>query len=104
MGCQQGPPWAGLATSGVWGDVGKPQWDMAFLLIVPNIAVGYERVFGLVAVWAHPYQAHYHSLEEAACKLVLLMDESADWAYAFFQLNEALSHAPLKCRTGGLPE
>ena len=27
------------------------------LLIVPSIAAGYERVFGLVAVWAHPCHA-----------------------------------------------
>ena len=43
----------------------------------------------------HPHQAHYHSLEEAAYTLSLLVDESVDWAYAFVQLNGALSHAPL---------
>ena len=84
-----------LSQAGVWGDVGKHWWDMAFLLIVPNITSWYKRVFGLVAVWAHPYQAHYHNLEVAAHKLALLVDESADWAYAFVWLNEALSHAPL---------
>ena len=55
-------------------------WDMAFLLIAPSITVGYEKVFGLVALWAHPHQASYQSLEEAACKLALLVDESMDWA------------------------
>ena len=48
-----------------------------------------------MAVWAHPCQAHYHSLEEVAHKLALLVDESTDWAYIFVQLNEALSHVPL---------
>ena len=57
--------------------------------------MGCERVFGLVAVWAHPCQAHYHSLEDAAHKLVLLVEESSDWAHAFVWLNEALSHVPL---------
>ena len=75
--------------------MGKPQQDMAFLLIVPSITVGYKRVFGLVVVWAHPHQACYYTLEEAAYKLALLVDESMDWAYAFAQLNEALSHVPL---------
>ena len=42
-----------------------------------------------------PHKAHYHSLEEAAQKLALLVDKSADWAYAFVQLNEALSYVPL---------
>ena len=47
-----------------------------------------------MAIWTHPCQAHYHSLEEVAHKFALLVDESADWAYAFVQLNEALSHVP----------
>ena len=46
--------------------------------------MGYKRVFGLVAVSAQPHQACYHNLEEAACKLEMLVDESADWAYIFF--------------------
>ena len=72
----------------------KPQQDMAFLLIVPNITAECED-FGLVAVWAHPHQAHYHTLEVAAHKLVLPVEESVHWAYAFIWLNEALSHVPL---------
>ena len=68
---------------------------MAFLLITPSITAGYERVFGLVTVWAHPCQAHYSTLVEAACKLMLLVDRSADWVYAFVQLNEGQSHTPL---------
>ena len=75
----------------VRGDIEKSQWNMAFLLIVPNIATGYQRVFGLIAVWAHPCQAHYSTLEEVAYKLVLLEDGNVDWAYAFIQLHEALS-------------
>ena len=68
---------------------------MVFLLIVPSIATRYKRVFGLVAIWVHPCQAQYPTLAEAACKLLLLVDESAYWAYAFVWLNEALSHVPL---------
>ena len=30
-----------------------------------------------------------------ACKLVLLVEESADWLYTFVWLNEAISHVPL---------
>ena len=36
-----------------------------------------------------------HSIEVAACKLVLLEGGSADWVYTFVQLNKALSHTPL---------
>ena len=46
-----------LSQTGAWGDAEKPWWDMAFLLIVPTIAMGYKRVFGLVAVWMHPNQS-----------------------------------------------
>ena len=84
-----------LSQVGMWGDVGKPWQDMVFLLIAPSIGLGYKRVFGLVMVWVHPCQAHYHTLKEAAHKLALLVDESADWVYGFVWLNEALSHALL---------
>ena len=84
-----------LSQVGAWGDVGKPQQDVAFLLIGPSIAMGNEKVFGLVAIWAHPCQACYHSLEEVAQKHALLLDEIVDWAYPFVQLNDDLSHLPL---------
>ena len=84
-----------LSQAMVWGDAEKLHWDMAFLLIVPSIAAGYERVFGHVTVWAHPHQACYTTLVEAVNKLVLLVDGSGNWLYAFIQLSEALSHAPL---------
>ena len=77
------------------GDVGKLQWDMVFLLIVPSLTIWCKRVIGLTAVWAHPHQACFQTLEEVAHKLVLLADESADWPYTFVQLNDAVSHAPL---------
>ena len=90
--------WAQLNTLSqvrVWGDAEKPWQDMAFLLIMPSITTIYERVFGLVTVWAHPHQASYSTLVEVACKLVLLVDGSTGWAYTFVQLNEALYHSPL---------
>ena len=65
-----------LFQMGAWGDVEKPRWDMVFLLVVPSIAVGCEWVFGIVVVWAHPNQAHFKTLEEAAHRLVLLVDIS----------------------------
>ena len=67
-------------SGGGMGDVEKPWWDMAFLLVAPSIAVGCKRVFGLTAVWAHPYQACFKTLGEAAHRLVLLADVSASWA------------------------
>ena len=84
-----------LPLAGVRVDVEKPQWDLTFLLIALSLTVGCERVFGLTAVWTHPHQACFHTLEEVAHKLVLLADESVGWPYAFIWLNDAISHVPL---------
>ena len=64
-----------LSHDGAWGDVEKPQQDMAFILIVPSPAIGCEWVFGLTAMWAHPNQAHLPNLEDATPKLMLLTNE-----------------------------
>ena len=84
-----------LSQAGAWGNVEKPWQDMAFPLVVPNIIIWCKRVFGLTTVWAHPHQAHFQTLEEVACKLLLLADVSVDWPYAFVQLNNTISHALL---------
>ena len=84
-----------LSMVGVWGDSEKPRQDMAFLLIALSLTVRCKRVFHLTAVWAHPHQACFLTLEGVAHKLVLLADDNRDWLYAFLWLNNAISHAPL---------
>ena len=84
-----------LSLAGACGNVEKPWWDMAFLLITPSLTIGCKRVFCLTTVWAHPHQACFQTLEKAACKLVLLVDVSMDWPYTFVWLNDAISYAPL---------
>ena len=56
---------------------------------------GGEMAFRLVAVWMHPYQACYSSLDEVARKPALLIDLGDNWAYAFVQLNKNAQHIPL---------
>ena len=51
--------------------------------------------FRLAGVWAHPYQAHLSSLDEAAKKLTLLISLGNNWAYAFVQLNGDAQHVPI---------
>ena len=80
---------------GAWGDVEKPNQDMAFLLIAPNLAVGCEWVFRLTAVWMHLCQAHLPVLVDAAQKLLLLVDEGTDWTYAYTRMNDAVVQALL---------
>ena len=80
-----------LSQEGVWGDVGKPWWDMAFHLIMPSIAVGYERSLAWWQCGCIPTRPTT-TLEEVACKLAQLVDESMDWFYTFVWLNKTLSH------------
>ena len=84
-----------LSPAGTQDDTEKFRWYMVFLLIVPNKTIDEERVFGLVAVWAHPFQAHHPYLGEVACKFWLLITTSNNWVYAFAQINEGALHTPL---------
>ena len=68
---------------------------MAFVLVVPSLTIGCEWIFGLTAMWAHPCQAHLHTLGEVAHKLILLASEGADWPYTFVGMNNTMPHAPL---------
>ena len=49
---------------------------MAFLLIVPSLAIGCKWVFSLTAMWMHPQQACLPTLGEEAQKLMLLADKA----------------------------
>ena len=71
---------------------------MTFLLIAPSLATRCESIFSLMAMWAHPHQAHLASLVEASQCLVLLADEGPDWPYAFIQINNAMLHAMLSSK------
>ena len=98
-----------LFQAGAWGNVEKPQWDMAFMLVAPSLTIRYKQIFGLMAMLAHPFQAHYHNLEEVAHKLVLLVDEGPDCPYASVQMNDTMTHVPLSSEghigtmTDGMP-
>ena len=82
---------------------------MAFVFIVPSLAVGCEKVFGLKAMWAHPHQACLPTLADATQKLMLLADEDPSWSYAYMWMNDAVSHTPLSSEghigimTDGIP-
>ena len=67
-----------LSQVGAWGETEKPQQDMAFVLIVPNLAVGCEWVFGLTSMWMYPHQVCLPTLAEAAQKLMWLADEGTN--------------------------
>ena len=68
---------------------------MVFVLIAPSLAIGCEWVFGLTAMWAHPYQAHLPTLAEVAQKLMLLANKGPNWPYAYAQMNDTMAYMPL---------
>ena len=43
-------------------------------------------------MWVQPHQDHLSTLVEAAQKLMLLADDSADWLYAFLCMNDTMLH------------
>ena len=57
-----------------------------------SLAVGCEWVFGLTAVWMHPCQVCLPTLADAAPKLLLLVDEGANWPYAYLRMNDTMEH------------
>ena len=91
------------------GECKKPQWDMVFLWIAPNLAIRCKWVFGLTAMWAYPHKAHLPILGEVAWKLMLLANESPNWPYAYAWMNDTMSHMPLSSEghigimTDGIP-
>ena len=86
------PELSALSHAGVWGDIQKPQCNIAFLLIVLGKTVEGEMAFRLVVVWMHPHQACLPSLDEVSRKLTLLIDIGDNWAYAFVWLNKGALH------------
>ena len=84
-----------LSQAGAWGNAEKPWKDKAFLFIAPSLATWGQRVFGLVAMWVHPYQIHLASLAEATQCLVLVAEEGPDWPYTFVHMNDAVLHVLL---------
>ena len=64
---------------------------MAFLLMVPSLAIGCEQVFRLTAMWMHPHKDHLPMLADAAHKLLLLAGEGTDWPYAYIRMNDVMA-------------
>ena len=85
-----------LSQAGAWGKVEKTRQDMAFLMIVPNTNAGDDQVFSLAAVWVHPCQGCLSTLVKAAWKLMLLVDNSPDWPYAFIHMSDTVLHVPIQ--------
>ena len=79
----------------VWGDPKRFCRDVAFLLILPEEGIAGERVYGLVMVWVHPYEARLSTIDDVVRKLTLLASAGPNWPYVFVQFNGDACHMPL---------
>ena len=68
---------------------------MAFVLIAQSLAIGCEKVFGLMAMWVHPHEPCLPTLVDATQKLILLADKGPNWPYAYMWMNNTMAHTPL---------
>ena len=84
-----------LSSLKAWGNPGKFQSDVAFLLVLTEECTAEDRVYGLSTIWVNPYQGRVSSVEEAVKKMAQLIPTRPDWLYALVQLNADACHAPL---------
>ena len=82
---------------------------MAFVLIVPSLAIVCEWIFRLAAAWMYPHQVCLPTPAQVAQKLMLLADKGTKWPYVYTRMNDAVAHVPLSSEghivimTSGLP-
>ena len=86
---------ASLTHLKAWGDFKKFCSNIAFLLVLPKEGAVGERVYGLVMVWVHPYQARVSTIDNVAKQLAQLASTGPDWPYALVQLNRDAHQVPL---------
>ena len=67
---------------GAWGDTEKSYQDMAFLLIVPSLAIGCKWVFGLTTMSTHSCQVCLPTLADVAK------------SYCYWQMKVLTGHMP----------
>ena len=78
----------------VWGDIQKPHYDIAYLLVwVENDRK--DRHYGISVLWVNPNQVRAATMEEAVEKLAAYTSSGIDWPYTLAQLYEGPHHAPL---------
>ena len=86
---------ASLTHLKVWGDPEKFHSNTAFLLVLPEEGAAGERVYRLVMVWLHPYQARVSMIDDAAKQLTQLAFTGPNWPCALVWLNRDAHHMPL---------
>ena len=78
----------------VWGDVQKPHYGMAYLLVQVD-DTSEARTYGMAIVWISPLQARVSLMVEALEIVSSLTSEGSDWPYVLIQLYEGTNHMPL---------
>ena len=84
-----------LSSLKAWGNPEKFKSEVTFLLSLTRGCTEGDNVFGLSAIWVHPYQARAPTIGEAVKLLTPLPSTGSDCPYALVQFNEDACHAPL---------
>ena len=78
-----------------WGVAKKFCSNVTFLLVLAKEGSAVERVYGLIMVWVHPYQARVSMIDGAAKQLAKLASTGSDWPCALVWLNGDAQHVSL---------
>ena len=78
----------------VWGDVLKPDHDIAYLLVWIENAMR-DRHYGISIVRVNPNQVRAASKEKGVEKLTTCSSSGSNWPYALAWLYNGTSHMPL---------
>ena len=92
--CQTQAELSSISSLKVWGDVQKPQHDIAYLLVQVENAMR-DRHYGISLVWVNSNQARAATMEEAVEKLAACSSSGTNWPYTLVLLYGGPCHAPL---------
>ena len=92
--CHSQAELSSISSLKVWGDVQKPCYDIAYLLVwVENDRK--DRHYGISIVLVNPNQIRAATMEEAVEKLTACTSSGTDWPYTLAQLYQGPHHTPL---------
>ena len=92
--CHSQVEFSSISSLKVWGDVHKPCYDIAYVLVwVENDRK--DRHYGISIVWVNPNEVRAATMEEVVEKLTTCTSSGIDWPNALAQLYEGPPHTPL---------
>ena len=92
--CHSQAELSSISSLKVWGDIQKPHYDIAYLLVqLENDRK--DRHYDISVVWVNPNQVRAATMGEVVKKLTTWTSSGIDWPYALTGMYEGPCHAPL---------